>query len=251
MIIAANWKMNTTPAQGIELCHKINALYRENSPEANNVVLLCPPFTHLALIKELITGTPLTLGAQNMYFEEKGAFTGEISASMLLGSGCSYVIIGHSERRQYFQENNQILSKKIRTALKNNLSPIYCCGETLEEREQNNHFEVIRTQIQEGLFECKEEEIGQITVAYEPVWAIGTGKTATPEQAQEIHHFIRALIAEKYGYEKATEISIIYGGSIKATNAAEIFRQEDIDGGLVGGASLDATEFISILNAAQ
>jgi len=250
-IVAANWKMNTTLAQGIELFHKINVLFKGNSFENRVIVLLCPPFTHLAVLKKLLIGTPLNLGAQNMHFEEKGAFTGEISASMLLDTGCSYVIIGHSERRQYFKEDNQILAKKIRTALKNNLSPIYCCGETLEEREQNLHFDVIRNQIKEGLFKCTEEEIGQIAVAYEPVWAIGTGKTATPDQAQEIHHFIRGLIAEKYGNERATEISIIYGGSIKATNAVEIFKQEDIDGGLVGGASLDANEFISIINAAQ
>ncbi len=248
-IIAANWKMNTTLLEGSELVTYLKRVHDCHHQHHNLTVLICPPFTHLFSLSKELKDCCLKLGAQNIYHEEKGAYTGEISAEMISSAGCEYVIIGHSERRQYFQEDNHTLAKKIKLALGHDLTPIYCCGETLEEREKNIHFAVIKQQIKEGLFVFDKQDMGDIVIAYEPVWAIGTGKTASPEQAEEIHKFIRQLIQDKYGSTIASNMSIIYGGSIKAANASDIFGQSNIDGGLVGGASLDAKEFNSIINS--
>ena len=247
-IVAGNWKMNTTVQEGTELTN--NIIKAKKDLNNNDVkTILIPPFTHLTKISELIENTDILLGAQNVASEESGAFTGEISASMIKSTGAEYVIIGHSERRAYYHEDNQILNVKIKLALKNDLLPIYCVGEKLEEREAGKHFEVIEKQLQEALFELSENEISKITIAYEPVWAIGTGKTASPEQAQEVHAFIRSKLAEKYNSQTAENISILYGGSVKPSNAKEIFAKQDVDGGLIGGASLKAEDFIQIVDA--
>jgi len=188
-------------------------------------------------------------GAQNLHQNDHGAFTGEISAEMLIEAGCRYVIVGHSERRQYFHETNELLALKIRQALKYQLTPIYCIGETLDQRQQNIYFQVIEEQLNTGLFHLSENELLQCIIAYEPVWAIGTGVNATPAQAQEVHHFIRLKIAEKYNEKISQQISILYGGSIKPSNSAELFSQPDIDGGLIGGASLQVNDFFAIINS--
>jgi triosephosphate isomerase len=196
-----------------------------------------------------LSDTNITVGAQNCAAEEKGAFTGEVSAEMIASLEANYVTIGHSERRAYYGETNEILNKKVKLALKNDLTPIYCCGEKLEEREAKSHFDVVKTQISEGLFDLSEKEFSKIVIAYEPVWAIGTGVTASPEQAQEIHKYIREIIAEKYGEEISENVSILYGGSVKPSNANEIFGKADVDGGLNGGAALKAEDFMGIINA--
>jgi triosephosphate isomerase len=248
-IIAGNWKMFTTLQQGEELVKNLNNAL-QNADLSGKQVIVIPPFTHIAsLSKQLGSSSSIALGAQNCYFEKEGAFTGEISTAMIRSCGAKYVIIGHSERRQYFHETNQILAKKVDAVLADDLTPIYCCGETLEERESNNHFAVIEKQVSEGLFHLSDNEFGKVVIAYEPVWAIGTGKTASAEQAQEVHAFIRSLIEKKYGNEPASKTIILYGGSVKPNNAAELFNQTDIDGGLVGGASLKAEDFAGIINA--
>jgi triosephosphate isomerase len=208
-------------------------------------LIMAPPFTHLISAAEKINGTPIALSAQNCSDQPKGAYTGEVSAAMIKAAGCSYVILGHSERREYYGENSEILNRKMALAFENGLKPIYCVGEKLEEREAERHFEVVEAQIKEVLFNLNEEQMRNTVVAYEPVWAIGTGKTATSAQAQEIHAFIRKTLAEKFG-ELAQEITILYGGSCKPSNAPELFAQEDIDGGLIGGAALKAEDFIGI-----
>lgn len=241
-IVAGNWKMNTTIAEGVTLAKEV----AEASASVENVKLIvATPFTHLTSVGAALEGSKVELSAQNCADEAKGAYTGEVSAKMLASVPVKYVILGHSERREYYGETNEKLVKKIALALGENISPIYCVGEKLEERENGKHFEVVASQIKEVLFNLTPEQMKNIVVAYEPVWAIGTGKTATSEQAQEIHAFIRATLAEKFG-ALAEEISILYGGSCKPSNAKELFAQKDIDGGLIGGASLVASDFIAI-----
>jgi triosephosphate isomerase len=242
-IVAGNWKMNTLLKDGMELAKAIEKM--EKRSEA--LVIIAPPFTHLSKIKEIIEH--VKLGAQNCASEASGAFTGEISAEMLLSAGAEYVIIGHSERRTIFQERNETLNKKVKLALSTGLKPIYCCGELLEEREAGKLFDVVREQLEVGLKDLGFEDMDHMVVAYEPVWAIGTGKVATPDQAQEMHGFIRGLIGEMFNGEVAQNLSILYGGSCKPSNAAELFARTDVDGGLIGGASLKAEDFIAIMNA--
>ena len=243
-IVAGNWKMNTLPSEGLILAKEVIAKSVEVAGDVELVVI--PPFTHLNELTKLSSGTRVAVGAQNCARWVSGAYTGEVSAAMLNAMGVKYVIIGHSERREYFGETNSHLYEKVKQALANNLMPIFCCGEKLDEREANQHFQVVKQQVGESLFALDEQAIKQIVIAYEPVWAIGTGKTATAEQAQEMHAFIRQLLAEKYGSAIADSISILYGGSCKPSNAAEIFVKPDVDGGLIGGASLVAADFIAI-----
>ena len=242
-IVAGNWKMNTLPAEGVELAKGVAAGRGEVCSCVNFIV--CPPFTHLAQVIETLKGTDIAVGAQDCATEAKGAYTGEVAASMIAALGCEYVILGHSERRQYYGETSETLNKKMAQAYANNLIPIYCVGENLEEREAGNHFAVCKAQIEEVVFNLTEEQFANLVIAYEPVWAIGTGKTATSEQAQEIHAFIRATLAEQFG-ALAEEITILYGGSCKPSNAKELFAQKDIDGGLIGGAALVADDFVAI-----
>ena len=247
-VIAGNWKMYNDIAESQNLISKLtSALSGEN---LNCDVIICPPYTSLSEANSLIKNTVIKLGAQNMYFEESGAFTGEISAPMLKSVGCEYVILGHSERRTIFGETDQLINKKIKKALQSNLNPIFCIGETLQERESGVTKEVVKRQVTEGLRDISIHDLGRIIIAYEPVWAIGTGKTATPAQAEEVHAFIRDLISELYNKEDADNLIIQYGGSVKPENAAELLSQRDIDGALVGGACLKAESFISILKSA-
>ena len=242
-IVAGNWKMNTTPVEGVELFKGIVAKKGEVCSCVSFIV--APPFTHLSEIVKLSRGTGIGVGAQNCAAEAKGAYTGEVSAEMIASLGVEYVILGHSERRQYYGETSETLNKKMAQAYANNLTPIYCVGENLEEREAGKHFDVVRQQIEEVVFNLTPEQFSKLIIAYEPVWAIGTGKTATADQAQEIHAYIRKVLAEKFG-NAANETVILYGGSCKPANAAEIFAKEDVDGGLIGGAALKADDFIAI-----
>ena len=243
-IIAGNWKMNTTLPEGVELAKAV-AEKSFSAPKAVELVLI-PPFTHISEVVKLTKGTAVKVGAQNCAEWIKGAYTGEVSAAMISSIGATHVIIGHSERREYFNEDNKMLYRKIMLALDNKLTPIYCCGEKLKERESNKYFDVVESQIGESLFELSKEQMLKIVIAYEPVWAIGTGKNASAQQAQDMHAFIRATLAKKFGKEVADSISILYGGSCKPSNAKEIFAMPDVDGGLIGGASLVADDFIAI-----
>lgn len=249
-IIAGNWKMNKTAEEAQGLVSEIVNIHRDEINNGAEVVII-PPFVHLSGTYSLIKNSAVKLGAQNCSEHESGAYTGEISAGMLVSYNASYVIIGHSERRQYFGETNALLAKKVDIALKNNLTPIYCCGETIEQRNAGEHFNVNETQITEGLFHLNADEMKKVVIAYEPVWAIGTGVTASSAQAQEVHAFIRSTIAKKYGNEVAQSITIQYGGSMKPENAAELLAQPDIDGGLIGGAALKSRDFIEIIKAAR
>lgn len=242
-IVAGNWKMNTIIGEGKEL---VNEIIKKMQPVSSDVhLIIAPPFTHLCSIGKMIDGTRLKLGAQNCADQAKGAYTGEVSAEMLKSVHCSYIILGHSERREYYGENAEKLIKKINLALDNGLTPIFCVGEKLQERDAGKHFEVISNQIKDVLFTLNDKQMSNIVIAYEPVWAIGTGKTATSDQAQEIHSFIRETISERFG-KLSEEISILYGGSCKPSNAKELFAQRDIDGGLIGGAALKGDDFIGI-----
>lgn len=245
-IVAGNWKMNTTLQEGVKLAEEVNAAV--NAADAKCDVIICVPFTHLAPINGVISGK-LGLGAENCADNKSGAYTGEVSAPMVASTGAKYVILGHSERRQYYGENAEILRAKVALALENGLTPIFCIGEVLSEREAGKHFDVVKSQIEDGLFNLSAEDFSKLILAYEPVWAIGTGKTATADQAEEIHAFIRSVIAGKYGQEVADNTSILYGGSCKPTNAAELFAKPDVDGGLIGGASLKCADFMGIVNA--
>jgi triosephosphate isomerase len=247
-IIAGNWKMNTTVSQGISLINELKELHNCTYAKRKDIIIF-PPFTHLSQFEEELKNCCIQLGAQNIHHEEKGAFTGEVSANMVSQLGCKYVLIGHSERRQYAKESNELLAVKVKTVFEHEMTPVYCCGETLEERESNTHFEVIRQQISTALFALSRDLLSEIIIAYEPVWAIGTGKTASPEQAQEIHAYIRELLADKFGQETADKIRILYGGSVNASNATDLLNQPDIDGGLVGGASLKPKDFNTIINS--
>jgi triosephosphate isomerase len=239
--------MNMNLSDGIRLSMSVKDLYGRKIQKAE--LVLCPPFIHLTSMEEILKGSKIVYGAQNCSSEPSGAFTGEISAEMIKSTGAAYVIIGHSERRTCFAETDALLNKKTRLALKAGLKVIFCCGEILPERESGRHFEVVRKQLHDGLFTFQENEFSGIVIAYEPVWAIGTGLTATPDQAQEMHKFIRGLISEKYGKAIADSTSILYGGSCKPSNAAEIFSMPDVDGGLIGGASLKSEDFVAIAEA--
>ncbi len=248
-IVAGNWKMNMDYTAGMSLFSEVVNMVNDEVM-GDQQVIVCPPFIHLhSLVQLNKAGGRMAIGAQNCHHQESGAFTGEVSASMIRSAGCEYVIIGHSERRQYFGETNAQLASKTHVALKSGLTPIFCIGETLEERNSGRHFDVIRQQLTEGLFHLSETGIQSVVVAYEPVWAIGTGLTASPEQAQEIHAFIRAELAAKYSEALAGEISILYGGSCNPKNASELFAQPDIDGGLIGGASLKSRDFTDIVKS--
>jgi len=244
-VIAGNWKMHTKSAEAISLTEGIKSGLK--GIESKEVVL-CPPYVYLSVVQEVLKGSSVRVGAQNGYFQPQGAFTGEISFTMLKDIGCACVIIGHSERRQIFKEDNDSINKKIKAALAVGLKPIFCVGELLEERQDNTTERVIRHQVEAGLDEISPDDFTKIIVAYEPVWAIGTGKNATPEQAQEVHLFIRKLLAHLSSEAIAKDVRIIYGGSVKPDNIDLLSAQEDIDGALVGGASLTAESFIKIVN---
>jgi len=240
--------MNMELSEGVALATTINKHFIAE-PINDKEVILCTPFIHLSIVSTLLNAPGVTAGAQNCNDHKSGAYTGEVSASMIRSTGASSVIIGHSERRSYYGEDDALLAAKTAEALRNKLQVIFCCGEVLTEREGNIHFDVVRRQLENGLFVLPEEEFRKCIIAYEPVWAIGTGVTATPAQAQEMHHFIRELVAGHYGKEVAEDTTILYGGSCKASNAAELFANPDVDGGLIGGASLVKEEFFSIVNA--
>ena len=240
-VIAGNWKMNMLPNEAMEMITELEPLVKDTK----NEVILCVPFTDLFYCLNVAQGTNIKIGAQNMHFEEKGAFTGEVSGKMLKSIGVEYVIIGHSERRQYFAETDETVNKKIKSAFENELKPIVCVGETLEQREAGNAFEVITSQTLEGL---SNEQVANTIIAYEPIWAIGTGKTATSEDANEAIKKIREKICQIYGQNIAERVIIQYGGSMKPSNAKELLKMSDIDGGLIGGASLKADDFSAIVN---
>ena len=246
-VIAGNWKMNNDIKETQNLLSKLTSGISMDN--LNCDVIVCPAFTSLSEAYTLLKDTKIKLGAQNMYFESSGAFTGEISASMLKSVGCEYVILGHSERRTIFGETDELINNKIKKANASGLKPIFCIGELLEEREAGITEKVIEKQIRSGLKDIPSEEMGNVIIAYEPVWAIGTGKTASPEQAEEVHKFIRSLINDKYGASISDKIVIQYGGSVNNKNAKELLSQKDIDGALVGGASLKADAFIEIIKA--
>jgi len=243
-LIAGNWKMNKTVEESAAL---VTALKKELSDVKDREILVCPPFTSLVTIKELVKNSNIKLGAQNMYFEKSGAFTGEISALMLKSAGCECVIIGHSERRQYFGETDESVNKKMKVAFENSLLPILCVGETLQQREKNETFRIIEDQIKIGVAGLSKEQSEKLVIAYEPVWAIGTGKTASPQQAEEVHAFIRKTYSAIYGKDPAESVRILYGGSVKPDNVSEIMGKPNVDGALVGGASLKADDFIKLV----
>ena len=243
-VIAGNWKMNMLPDEAINYITELTPLVKDTE----NEVILCVPYTDLFYSLLNVQGTNIKIGAQNMHWEEKGAYTGEVSAKMLKSIGVEYVIIGHSERRQYFAETDETVNKKVKTALANDLKPIICVGETLEEREQGITEKIITNQIEKALAEIPGTDLEKIIIAYEPIWAIGTGKTATKEDANDTIKQIRNKLSEMYGQNEANGVIIQYGGSVKASNAKELFEMSDIDGGLVGGASLKADEFSKIVN---
>ena len=239
--------MNLNLQEGVALAKEINEVLKAEKPNCG--VIVCTPFIHLASVAEVLDQKVVALGAENCADKEKGAYTGEVSAEMVKSTGAQYVILGHSERRQYYKETPEILKEKVLLALKNGLKVIFCIGETLEERESNKQNEVVKAELEGSVFNLSADEFKNIIIAYEPIWAIGTGKTATAEQAEEIHAFIRSIVAEKYGNEVAQDTTILYGGSCKASNAPELFAKENIDGGLIGGASLKCADFKGIIDA--
>ena len=246
-IVAGNWKMNLNLQEGVALAKEINETLVQNKPNCD--VIICTPFIHLASVAQVLDANVVGLGAENCADKEKGAYTGEVSAAMVKSTGAQYVILGHSERREYYGETAEMLKEKVQLALANGLKVIFCCGETLEEREAERQNEVVKAELDGSVFNLTAEEWKNIILAYEPIWAIGTGKTATSDQAQEMLAYIRSIVAEKYGQEVADETSILYGGSCKASNAPELFAKPDIDGGLIGGASLKAADFKGIIDA--
>ncbi|MBE7053033.1 MAG: triose-phosphate isomerase [Ruminococcaceae bacterium] len=245
LVVAGNWKMNKTPAETVKLINELKPLVKD----AKNGVVVCVPFTSLYSAVEAAKGSNIKVGAQNMYFEESGAYTGEIAPNMLTEIGAEYVVIGHSERRQYFAETDETVNKKVLKAFEHNLIPIICVGESLEQREQGITFELVAMQTKIALLGLEKEQVEKVIIAYEPIWAIGTGKTATSDQAQEVCAKIRETIASVFGKDTAEKVTIQYGGSVNAKNSAELFAKEDIDGGLVGGASLKAEDFSIIVNS--
>ncbi len=246
-IVAGNWKMNMNLQDGVALAKELNETLKAEKPNCG--VVICTPFIHLASIAQFLDQNIIGLGAENCADKEKGAFTGEVSAEMVKSTGAQYVILGHSERREYYKETPEILKEKVLLAQKNDLKVIFCIGESLEEREAGKQNEVVKAELEGSVFNLSEEDFRKIVIAYEPIWAIGTGKTATAEQAEEIHAYIRSIIAEKYGQAVADDTTILYGGSCKASNAPELFAKPDIDGGLIGGASLKAADFKGIIDA--
>lgn len=247
-IVAGNWKMNLDITSGKELINGIiNGL---PSLDESKQVIICPPFIHLQQAAQMLDGTDfVSVGAQNCHTENSGAYTGEVSAQMIKSTGAQYVILGHSERRQYFNETNEMLAKKVDTALANGLKVIFCCGEPLEVRDADTQNSYVEEQVKAGLFHLSAEQMSDVVVAYEPIWAIGTGRTASSDQAQDMHQHIRSVVAAKYGAEVADNTSILYGGSCKPDNANELFACPDVDGGLIGGASLKAADFHGIIAA--
>ena len=244
-IVAGNWKMNKNLQEGVALAKELTEVVKN----PNCGVIICTPFIHLASVAEIVKDSAIELGAENCADKEKGAYTGEVSAEMVKSTGAQYVILGHSERREYYNETPEILKEKVQLALANGLKVLFCIGETLEEREANKQNEVVKAELAGSVFNLSAEEFKNIVIAYEPIWAIGTGKTATAEQAEEIHAYIRSCVAEVYGQEVADDTTILYGGSCKASNAPELFAKPDIDGGLIGGASLKAADFKGIIDA--
>jgi triosephosphate isomerase (TIM) len=247
-IIAGNWKMYKTLKEGEEL---VNSLKRDLYDIDTTDIVVCPPYTLLSYLADMLESSNIFLGAQDLHWEAEGAFTGEVSAKMLKDAGCGYVIIGHSERRQFFSETNETVNKKLFAALKNELTPIVCVGENLNQREKGLTFDIIREHLEEGLKNLNTDEAEKIIIAYEPVWAIGTGKVASPEQAQEVHKYIRDWLTQKYGEKAAESIRLQYGGSVKPENISGLISKEDIDGALVGGASLDAKSFSAIVRGSK
>lgn len=246
-IVAGNWKMNLNLQEGIALVKELDKALTADRPNCD--VIICTPFIHLAKANELANHEVMCIGAENCADKEKGAFTGEVSAEMVKSTGAKYVILGHSERRAMFGDTPEILKEKVQLALKNDLKVIFCIGESLEEREADKQNEVVKAELEQSVFNLSEEEFANIVIAYEPIWAIGTGKTATSEQAEEIHAYIRKCVADNYNAEVAENTSILYGGSCKPGNAPELFAMKDIDGGLIGGASLKAADFKGIIDA--
>ena len=247
-IIAGNWKMNKTLSEAKEL---ISSLLNKVNTNGQVEVMIAPSFVNLPMAVEMTKNSDILVSAQNMHFADSGAYTGEISADMLLDIGVETVILGHSERRAYYNETNDSLKKKAQKAFEKGMLNIFCVGEQLSERKSGQHFEVVEHQIKSALFDLPSQAYDKIVIAYEPVWAIGTGETASPEQAQEMHRFIRKVLTDKYGEKLANEIRILYGGSVKPGNAKEIFSQPDVDGGLIGGASLKADDFVAIIEAGK
>ncbi|MDR3118796.1 MAG: triose-phosphate isomerase [Mediterranea sp.] len=245
-IVAGNWKMNKTLQEGIDLAKELKDVLAADKP--NCEVLVCTPFIHLASVATILEESTVGVGAENCADKSSGAYTGEVSAAMVASTGAKYVILGHSERRAYYGETTGILKEKVKLALANGLTPIFCIGEVLTEREAGKQNEVVYTQLSESLFDLSVEDFSKIVLAYEPVWAIGTGKTATPGQAQEMHAYIRSVIAGKYGKEAAGNTSILYGGSCNPSNAKELFGNPDVDGGLIGGAALKVTDFKGVID---
>ncbi len=246
-IVAGNWKMNMNLQDGIALANEINEAMKADKP--NCEVVVCTPFIHLAKVADVLDQNVVALGAENCADKASGAYTGEVSAEMVKSTGAQYVILGHSERREYYAETAEVLKEKVQMALANGLKIIFCCGETLEEREANRQNEVVKAELDGSVFNLTAEEWKNIVLAYEPIWAIGTGKTATSDQAEEMLAYIRSIVAEKYGQAVADETSILYGGSCKASNAPELFSKPNIDGGLIGGASLKCADFKGIIDA--
>ena len=248
-LIAGNWKMNCGPNEAAELLEGLKNRKSEVSEDVD--VLVCPPFVSLSMAVNYLHDTDIQVGAQNFHYEDNGAYTGEISATMLEESGCNYVLIGHSERRQFFGETDELVNKKTHKALAHSLVPVICVGETLEERKSGVHFDLVSDQIKIALRGISSTEALDVVIAYEPIWAIGTGETASPEQAQEMHAHIRTIITNIYDEETASAIRILYGGSMKPGNAEELLSQTDVDGGLIGGASLSAEAFSEIITTAE
>ena len=247
-IVAGNWKMNTTVAEGVQLAKEVNEAVAA-AGELKCDVVIGVPFTHLTAVKDVIDIEKVGLSAENCANKEKGAYTGEVSAAMVASTGANYVILGHSERREYYNETPEILKEKVDLALANGLKIIFCCGESLELRNAGTYEEFIKAELKDSLFHLSAEEFANIVIAYEPIWAIGTGVTATSDQAEEVHAFIRSFLTEKYGETVANDTTILYGGSCKPTNAPELFAKPNIDGGLIGGASLKAADFMGIVTA--
>lgn len=249
LLIAGNWKMNCGPYDAAEL---LEGLKEKKSEIDENVdVLVCPPFVSIGMAVKYLYDTDIQVGAQNLHFEENGAYTGEISGSMLAESGCNYVIIGHSERRQYFGDTDATVNKRVHKAIEHKLAPIVCVGESLDQRKSNEHFGLVKNQVTAALHDVSEKDVLDVVIAYEPIWAIGTGETASPDQAQEMHEHIRSILAEVYDEDTAEQINILYGGSMKPGNANELLSLQDVDGGLIGGASLDADSFSEIITIAE
>ena len=246
-MVAGNWKMNKTLQEGVALATEIKEALSTQTPKCE--VVIATPFIHLASVAQVLKGSCIRLAAENCADKSSGAYTGQVSAAMVSSTGAEYCIIGHSERRAYYHEDYNILRDKVLLALENGLKPIFCIGEVKEEREANIHEQVVKDQLEGSLFNLTPEQFAQVTLAYEPVWAIGTGLTATPAQAQEMHAFIRKTVAQKYGAQVADDTTILYGGSCNAKNATELFANPDVDGGLIGGASLKAPDFCTIIAA--